>query len=389
MTALLYISYSKGLSKEGKLIIDKSVFENREGVYLFVRNLPSNSKRKAKRLGLYIVFMFLISQPLIPCAAAVVMPLPPAIHRLSPIEQDKILINEKYYPQIAHIIEEKVDKIKLTNEQIKQFNILTLQLNSGSITMEEALLELRGGSGLTDVAAVLAFVIFVNWYDAFFGVKAFQSNPLPHQDPFGWLSGKYDSRNVGPSGSKPTTYLEMEKPASMPQQEYSGMTKSERRQLPDPRGRDRSINVDGYPPLDVRFNQVEYKTPKHGIDHDLPVGNNGKTPKTEANALALRDSLVDMPNRENIVWYTDGQYQGGTDRGCDSVNLFDPATNLIAVYEKQPDGSNLFLTTCTLTPLEVKHLKSNNGNFLTEKMINEQSAVSTNIQDLKNTNNDL
>lgn len=121
----------------------------------------------------------------------------------------------------------------------------------------------------------------------------------------------------------------------------------------------------------------------------LPVGNNGKTPKTEANALALRDSLVDMPNRENIVWYTDGQYQGGTARGCDSVNLFDPATNLIAVYEKQPDGSNLFLTTCKLTPLEVKHLKSTNGNFLTEKMINKQSAVSTNIQDSKNTNNDL
>ena len=139
----------------------------------------------------------------------------------------------------------------------------------------------------------------------------------------------------------------------------------------------------------MRFNQVDYKTPKHGIDHDLPVGKNGKTPKTEANALALRDSLVDMPNRENIVWYTDGQYQGGTDRGCDSVNLFDPDTNLIAVYEKQPDGSNLFLTTCTLTPLEVKHLRSNNGNFLTEKMIKEQSAVSTNIQDSKNINNDL
>jgi hypothetical protein len=35
---------------------------------------------------------------------------------------------------------------------------------------------------------------------------------------------------------------------------------------------------------------------------------NGKTPKTEVNAVALRDSLVDMPNREYIVWYTDGQY---------------------------------------------------------------------------------
>lgn len=63
------------------------------------------------------------------------IPLPPAIHKLSPIEQDRILSNEKYYPQIAHILEEKVDKIILTNEQIKQFNNLARQLNSGSITM--------------------------------------------------------------------------------------------------------------------------------------------------------------------------------------------------------------------------------------------------------------
>ncbi len=111
---------------------------------------------------------------------------------------------------------------------------------------------------------------------------------------------------------------------------------------PDPIGRDRSINVDGYPRLDLRFNQVEFKTPKHGKDHGLPVGSNGKTPKTESNVIALEDSLVDMPNRENIVWYTDGQYQGGTARGCDCVNLFDPDTNVIAVYEKQSDGSNFF-----------------------------------------------
>lgn len=92
--------------------------------------------------------------------------------------------------------------------------------------MEEAILKLRGGDGLTDVVAVIAFVIFVNFYDSLFGVKAFQANPLPHQDPLGWLSGKYNSKNVGPSPSRPSTSLKMEKPVAMPQQEYSGMTKS-------------------------------------------------------------------------------------------------------------------------------------------------------------------
>jgi hypothetical protein len=56
-------------------------------------------------------------------------------------------------------------------------------------------------SNLENIALIadekLAFVIFINWYDSLFGVKAFQANILPHQDPFGWLSGKYDSKNAG------------------------------------------------------------------------------------------------------------------------------------------------------------------------------------------------
>ena len=63
--------------------------------------------------------------------------------------------------------------------------------------MEEAILQIRGGDRLTDVVAVIAFVIFINWYNALIDVQAFQAKPLPHQDSFGWFSGKYDSRNAG------------------------------------------------------------------------------------------------------------------------------------------------------------------------------------------------
>ncbi len=159
--------------------------------------MPSNSKAKAKRLFVYGIFLFQLVQPLVPCAAGIVMPLPPvAIHKLSTIEESRIRTN-KNYPQIAYIPASKVDKIRLTNEQIKEFNNLALQLNSGSINMEE-------GDGVTDVVAL----IFINWYDSLFGGKAFQA----HQDLFGWLTGKYDSRR-----SRPMTFLEMKKPASMPQ----------------------------------------------------------------------------------------------------------------------------------------------------------------------------
>lgn len=80
-----------------------------------------------------------------------------------------------------------------------------------------------------------------------------------------------------------------------------------------------------------------------------------------------------MPNRKNIIWYTEGQFQGGTERGCDCVNLFDRDTNVIPLYEKQPDGTNLFLTTCKLTKIETKHLESTNDNFVSEKILEEQN----------------
>jgi len=38
---------------------------------------------------------------------------------------------------------------------------------------------------------------------------------------------------------------------------------------------------------------------------------------------------------------------------------------------------------------KVKHLQESDGNFLTEKMINQQNAVRTNIHDSTNTKNDL
>ena len=56
----------------------------------------------------------------------------------------------------------------------------------------------------------------------------------------------------------------------------------------------------------------------HGAVHDLPytVKSNGetKTDKTDDNALKMMRSIVDMPNRENVRWFEDGTYQGGTDR---------------------------------------------------------------------------
>jgi hypothetical protein len=193
MTALLYYSYSRGLSENELVEIDKEVYKNRKFVSGLVKKLPSNSKRKAKRLCMYVVFMLAISQPLAPCAA-VILPLPSgAIHRLSSIDDNAIYTNRDY-PRIAPMIGYKVDKVRLTNQQIEQFDIISKQLISGSITMEEAeaILKIRGG-GFYDWVT-LAFIIYMFILQQ---GDIFQNVPLPHMDPMGWASGKYDSRNAG------------------------------------------------------------------------------------------------------------------------------------------------------------------------------------------------
>jgi hypothetical protein len=54
MTALLYYSISSILTEDEIIEVERRIIKERKAVYLFIRNLPSNSKRKAKRLRLYI-----------------------------------------------------------------------------------------------------------------------------------------------------------------------------------------------------------------------------------------------------------------------------------------------------------------------------------------------
>ena len=135
------------------------------------------------------------------------------------------------------------------------------------------------------------------------------------------------------------------------------------------------ICEEGHPHLVARYGQVIFKTPKHGKIHDIPTNENGKTPKTEQNALALRDSLVKMPEREDIMWFDSGGYQKGTNRGYDSVNLYDPKARVIAIYRKQENGEYLFSTTCKVTEIEESHLLESNGNYVTEAVLNNQKAL--------------
>lgn len=76
---------------------------------------------------------------------------------------------------------------------------------NGSLNLEETILELRAG-GFYDYGT-LDFIIFM--FSLHQG-DSFQSIPLSHQDPFGWLNGKYDRKPTPPISYKSSKFqLEM------------------------------------------------------------------------------------------------------------------------------------------------------------------------------------
>ena len=85
MSALLYYSISSDLTEDEIIEVDRRVAKNREAVYLFFRELPSNSKPKVKRLFHYGMFLFQLSQPLVPYASSVMFPPPTGVTNIERI----------------------------------------------------------------------------------------------------------------------------------------------------------------------------------------------------------------------------------------------------------------------------------------------------------------
>lgn len=162
MNSFLYYSISSNLTEDEIIEVDSQVDKSREAVYLFFRELPSNSKRRAKQICLYVTFVVAISQPLTPYAYTVMVPLPPPIERLSPIEQDIIIGHKNSYPQITPFIEPKTHKTILTDNRIEDLNIIVNKLENGSITLDEAILKLRAGGGdLSPLTKILIRIVLV------------------------------------------------------------------------------------------------------------------------------------------------------------------------------------------------------------------------------------
>lgn len=132
----------------------------------------------------------------------------PTLSVMVPIPQQTVsletLINEsesnsrcKDFLKIAPTFMYNSNKIVLTNEEIRTFDLLSQQIIDGSITVDEAILKLRGGEGFIDLAVIVLFYTFINWLDK---TDAFVP---PHMDPVGYINGRY---NQPPPGKSPVRY---------------------------------------------------------------------------------------------------------------------------------------------------------------------------------------
>jgi hypothetical protein len=163
------------------------------------------------------------------------------------------------------------------------------------------------------------------------------------------------------------------------------MTKLQRRQAPDAYDRDLSVKHKDNLEVSLPFNQIDRKLPKHGMLFGIDVEENGKCARTETNVLKMQVSMVDLIQQDTSIWYLNDQYQLGTARGYDSINVYDPNTGIVIVFPKFSDGTGSYLTCCEISENEIKDFEATNGNFLTDNMISQQKSVSLDVKPPENT----
>ncbi len=153
--------------EEDNFIIDKSVFENREAVCIFIRNIPSNIKDKTKKLIIVISLTTVvyfsglesvedIGLPMAPTSVVIVQPSLSLEHSLKK-------------PKIAKMVPRKPDRISykyFSKSKEKLYYGLLIYATDPRLASNQQILklvkELRGGSlGLVGTIAFLGLIILI------------------------------------------------------------------------------------------------------------------------------------------------------------------------------------------------------------------------------------
>ena len=278
---------------------------------------------------------------------------------------------ENYVYQYAPTVKPKVDKVTFIKYKPLPLCIYLIDnrfLNS--FDTRHIVNTIRGGGLIESAAAFLALFLF--WQLVSITIDGFIYD---HRNPFLGINNQHHrpgrAQKYPPinniffpeekSHCNSNTYLEIQKPSSMPHQQFCDLPKAEKRALPHIN--DMEMRYDGHPILRVGFYQAKFKVGDHGAIHGLlfEVKSNGgtKTQKTDENTLKMMQSIVDMPTRNNVQWFENGTYQGNTNRGFEAIHIYDIDNKIIAVFNKSTGD---FVTTCQLSPDEHYELLET-GNF--------------------------
>nr|QUS63758.1 hypothetical protein [Haslea silbo]QUS63960.1 hypothetical protein [Haslea silbo] len=215
---------------------------------------------------------------------------------------------------------------------------------STSIINQQLLKKLRAGDLTANITIiVIGSVVCIMCQslgvDAFTILRELGRLNAPTVDP------RFGLNPTTPSRPGKGSTLQITRPTAMPHQEFTDLTKEERRQLSH--HHDKIIDVEGHQRLRVGFWQSRFKVVDDGALHGLPynVKNNGgtKTEKSADNTLEMMQSIEDMPHRPKAIWFDEDDviYQRGTDREFPAVYILDDDTKVVAVFNKQT-GPNVW-----------------------------------------------
>lgn len=183
MTALLYYSYSRYLTEDEIVEIDKKVFRNRELVYRFITRLSSNTKRKTKRVIIVVCLGFVLVFSNIQSVEAIGLSL--ALSYMS-IEIVQPNYQRPSDVKISPTVVERVGKIYfMANKQI----IPLIYLNTQHVDINDKILKrLRGGDlssnlALIAIGGVVYLILLSAGVDAFAILQQISSVNAPTTSP--------------------------------------------------------------------------------------------------------------------------------------------------------------------------------------------------------------
>ena len=120
---------------------------------------------------------------------SVMLPPPTAINRIQFTSLNSIVSQTKPSLLIAPVIINQPDKSILTDLQLDEFNQISSKFLDGSINMNEAILQLRGGGKFKDISLIVLYIWLYKLQNN--PIESFQPIRPPHQE---WMPKGADHR---------------------------------------------------------------------------------------------------------------------------------------------------------------------------------------------------